>query len=75
MMQMYANARVQSREDSAFGGGFANVREMDYGRGQAGDAGVQTAETTPTGDPFAKNWLMLAAVLFLFLYTVSRVLD
>jgi hypothetical protein len=71
MFDLYA----RERESAAFGGGYDDMSLRDWARGQADDAGVQTAEVTPQGDMFAKNWVIAALVLFLFLYTVSRVLD
>lgn len=71
MHQLYVNAR----EEAAFGGGFAGVPAMNLGTRAMDEGGVQTAEVTPNGDMFAKNWLIAAVVVFLFMYTVSRILD
>jgi hypothetical protein len=70
------NIYAERQQEAAFGGGFADEGSWGRDRGQAdGAATTQTAEVTPTGDPFAKNWVIAALILFVFLYTVSRLLD
>lgn len=71
MFNLYAD----EREGAAFGGYASEMYAIGGNGASDPTTSPQSAESENMPDFSVKNWITVFIILFLFLYTVSRVLD